>query len=488
MRPLLMGLVLAAAAPGVAAAATPAVLPGWPVPGIEGELSPGPSAGVVEIRNPGVEEADVVARAADGRILWRNRSAVACGNCDSMGAPTRLQPDGTYGPLGATGDDYWAVDRRGARVAGCTGAVLADGTCVETLLGSYSGRGVVEMRALRGGERLWSYVEPDFDAQIDSVDTEYTVADGAGTAYVALPAGRTAAGAPAPARLIAVDAATGAFRWRVEGAFVLTAGLAAGVLVREGDALAAYSPQGRRTWELAGVPVDPPWTTEVDARRGRAYLGEGSPADVRGARSVIAIDTVTGRVVWRTRPADRATLLSVGPSGRVYVATERRGFPAVRAISPSGRGLWSRPVGGAATGAAETADGRVGLAAGGMTLLVDPERTARAPRALSVALAHRRVRECVGLRTSPFRASLSPGACPVLRVRAVAPTRLVVRISGRTAAPDPLRWQVSASPGTSWLRLEFAASLLGPGRHTVTVSRRGAARPLATFPLVVGRR
>jgi len=78
------------------------------------------------------EQLDAIA-IQDGRRLWRSARRAGCGNCDEGPQPERLQPDGTYGPIGPEGDDIWAVDRRGQIVPGCSGAVAADGTVLERL-------------------------------------------------------------------------------------------------------------------------------------------------------------------------------------------------------------------------------------------------------------------------------------------------------------------------------------------------------------------
>lgn len=483
MRVLPLALIAAAALPGAAAAAAPPVVPGWPIPGFGGELLPGPRGGVVEVDRT----ARIVAFDPAARRLWQVSDPPDCGNCESLPAEFALQRDGTYGPFGFAGE-IWAVDARGRRTAACSGAVLADGTCVTTLLSWFPQRRRVEVMAVRGTTRAWSHVEPDLEVYADFTDVAPTVADDAGSVYTALPAGTTSAGAPAPARLLALDAATGVVRGRAEGRFTIVGALASGVLVWEEDRLAAYSATGARSWILDGPPPALVTSVRIDARRGRAYLSERRRATPWRPVAVTAIDTVAGRILWRTAPADRARALTVGASGRVLLATERAGYPAVRAVSPAGRGIWSRGVGAPATGAAETASGRVAIGAGGMTLLVDPRRTAAStPTRLGLSLHHRRVRSCVDLGRDSARASVSAAACPILRVAAPRPTRLVVRLLRPRPGSDPLRWDVAASPGTSWLRMEFAAATLRPGRHAVTVSRRGARTPLATFTVRVGR-
>ena len=119
-------LVLIAAA---TASAAVTVAPGWPraVPG--GTVHAGPGGGVVVVTDL-ARSATVRAFTIRGQRLWRQSSTFGCGNCDDGPQPEALQPDGTYGPIGVEGDDSWAVDARGRRVAGCVGVVSPDGGCV----------------------------------------------------------------------------------------------------------------------------------------------------------------------------------------------------------------------------------------------------------------------------------------------------------------------------------------------------------------------
>jgi outer membrane protein assembly factor BamB len=476
--------VVAVAVAGVAAPsaqAVPAVVAGWPVPGLAGPVLPGPGGGVV-IVDEGVEEVYVAALRPDGRILWRSREDLGCGNCDFGPQPVRLQPDGTYGPLGAEGDSFWAVDRTGVRVTGCTGAVLADGTCVSGGLRSGGGGLAVDVSAVRGGAVRWTFTEPDFASVAEGDLAPPVVADGAGTAYAALGRGWVVSTATEVAgRLIALDIATGALRWRLDGPFRVLTGLPAGVLVADGARVSAVDGAVVR-WSLPEGARARQGDTIADPARGRVYLGLA--ADRVTPAEVVAVDIASGAELWRTAAPDRARLLSVGPTGRVYVATERDGRPALRAIDPSGRGRWSSPVPNPVTGAAELARGRVALTVsrpplgsflvGATTLLIDPARSAPVPRRRSFALTPDRVRACPD--------PLVAGRCTTLRMTLTRPTGLRLRLRtprGRLADFDA---RIPAPRGTSWVRLLFGRPALAAGRHVLEV--RAGGRVISRRPFV----
>ena len=109
---------------------------GWTVTTPAGTVEPGPEGGAVVIAyvpdlvNDLNATLTVTAFRRDGRRLWSAARRPECGNCDDGPQPTRRQPDGTYGPIGYEGDDFWSVDPKGRIVTGCTGVVLPDATCV----------------------------------------------------------------------------------------------------------------------------------------------------------------------------------------------------------------------------------------------------------------------------------------------------------------------------------------------------------------------
>ncbi|MEZ5079475.1 MAG: hypothetical protein R2878_02195 [Thermoleophilia bacterium] len=86
-----------------------------------------PGGGVVSVAD--LNDYAVAAYRLDGRRRWANVRTPELRHCDGGQAP-KLRPDGRYGPIGPTGDDYWAVSPAGKRVAGCTGVVTADNGCL----------------------------------------------------------------------------------------------------------------------------------------------------------------------------------------------------------------------------------------------------------------------------------------------------------------------------------------------------------------------
>jgi outer membrane protein assembly factor BamB len=355
-------LGLAASAIPAAAAATPRPLPGWPVDTPAGTVHRGPDRGVVVISRDGFDFA-VTALRRDGRRLWRSARRASCGNCDEGPQPERLQPDGTYGPIGAEGDDVWAVDRRGRVVTGCSGAVSADGTCV---FGGSSGPGptppVPFLAAALAGTRLWTVEVPGL-SWLDEFDVPPVVGrDDAGRAYAAF--GRPTeltTGIVLAGRLVALDPAAQVVVWDRTGPGGVLTALRSGVLASEGAGLVALRADGGVTWTrpiAAGQTVSAA-DVAYDARRDRVYLGR------RGRHpGVTALDGATGAQLWRTTTRDRARLLSAGARGPVYVAVDTPGATGIRAVRLSGAVKWQRRTGRLVTGAAELANGTVAVSAG----------------------------------------------------------------------------------------------------------------------------
>ncbi len=171
-----------------------------------------------------------------------------------------------------------------------------------------------------------------------------------------------ATGRRAEGLLAALDPAAGGIRWTREGPVEVLAALEDGVLVQEGQAVAAISAGGAVRWTRP-IPARQFVTardTAVDGRRGRIYLGR------RGVTpGITAIDAATGAAIWRTPPGDFARLLSVGRSGRVYAAIDRRGRQGVRGLRLASGGVaWERRTGLPAYDALELADGDVAVSAG----------------------------------------------------------------------------------------------------------------------------
>jgi outer membrane protein assembly factor BamB len=347
------------------AAAAVRVAPGWPRAAPSGTVLQGPDGGVVVVSFEALHS-EVRAYRRDGHLWWRNDGRFGCGNCDDGPQPEALQPDGTYGPIGVEGDDFWAVDARGRRVDGCAGVVGADGSCVTGL--SVVRPGAFDrLPGLLGREAdgtTWRVADDRFRWTDDFDVPAMTVADGGGLVYAAfdLPV-EAGTGTRQPGLLMAVDRVTRAIRWTRVGPAEVLAALAPGVLVREGAGVTVYAPDGSVQWSRP-VPTAQsvsPRHTGVDAVRGQVYLGRRGG----GAPGVTALDIATGAQVWTTRPSDRARLLSVGRGGRVYVAIDAAARRAVRALRfRTGATAWERRTRLPVRGARELAGGRVAVSAG----------------------------------------------------------------------------------------------------------------------------
>ena len=360
------------------AAGAPGPLPGWPIDAPSGTAHVGPGRGVVVVSRDGFDFA-VAAYRPDGRRLWRSRRRASCGNCDEGPQPERLQPDGTYGPIGPEGDDIWAVDQGGRIVPGCSGAVSADGTCV--FGGSLFSNGTNAtpfVTARRGPSFLWTVTDAGF-SWLDEFNVPPVVArDAAGLAYAAFERPvEVATGTQLPGRLIAVNPRAPAIVWGRTGPRTVLTALGSGALTIDGGRLAAVRADGSVRWTRpipAGQLVDAS-TVAYDARRDRVYVGR-----LRGAPGVTALDAATGTQLWRTSTRDRARLLSAGARGPVYVAVDRPGATAIRAIRLTGATKWQRGTGRLVLGAAELANGTVAVSAGsgpfnsagGLLTVLDP--------------------------------------------------------------------------------------------------------------------
>jgi outer membrane protein assembly factor BamB len=357
------------------AAAAPGPLPGWPIDAPSGTAHLGPGRGVVVVPHDGFDFA-VSAYRPDGRRLWRSRRRASCGNCDEGPQPERLQPDGTYGPIGPEGDDIWAVDQGGRIVPGCSGAVSADGTCV--FGGSLSPNGTPFVTARRAGSLLWTVTDAGF-SWLDEFNVPPVVArDAAGLAFAAFERPtEVATGAELAGRLIAVDTGAPAIAWGRTGPRTVLAALRSGVLTVDGGRLAAYRADGGVLWTrpVLGSATVSAATVAYDARRDRVYVGRGGAAP-----GVTALDAATGAQLWRTATRDRARLLSAGARGPVYVAVDTPGATAIRAVRLTGATKWQRRTGRLVLGAAELANGTVAVSAGsgpfnsagGLLTVLDP--------------------------------------------------------------------------------------------------------------------
>jgi outer membrane protein assembly factor BamB len=433
LRLVLAGLALPAAAAGTAAGA-PLTLTGWPALAPPGSVHAGPTPGGAVVIGSAGDDLVVQANRQDGRRLWRTARMPGCGNCDTSAQPVQRQPDGTYGPIGFTGDDFWSVDRTGAIARGCSGVVLPDGTCIAVGLSFEIGIQGSVLRAVRSdGIKAWEYAEPEFSF-IPDFDVPPVVAmDDAGTVYTAYGQGTVPSTRQmARARLIAVDAATGVLRWRVQEGLSVAAALADGVLARAPEGLVALNADGTRRWTVAaptGERFGFPRNVLVDRQRERVYVQIGSEHTAR----VMAIDARTGAVLWRTAPRDLARLLAVTNAGPVLVATQREGLPALRAIGPEGKGRWQLPTLTRVVDAAGLSDGTVALTQGGRSRVglltrIDPSRREPAPRHPRVSLSR---------ATVPGGSAYGEGdpGGTVLRVATPHATRLQIRLLTAAGAP-----------------------------------------------------
>jgi hypothetical protein len=465
------------------------------VPAVAGVVQPGPQPGGAVVIGTVDLDSAVIAYRADGRRQWASVRTPGCGNCDDGPQARRLQPDGTYGPIGPEGDDTWAVDPQGRIVQACTGVVLADGTCIQ--VGATSTQTLIEvpfLAATRGGAMLWQVAEPDFSWISESGAPPAVVQDAEGTVYTAYGLGTTASTrAPAPGRLIAVDAATGALRSRTLGTFDALAGLESGVLASTSAGLVALGADGAQLWTstlFAGQFVAP-GQVFVDAARHQVYVGGQSTST-----PVTAFDTRTGAVLWQTAPADGARLLSLGASGTVYVATDRGGGHAVRAIGPEGRGRWVYGTATRALGAGELSDGTVAVSteglwftSGALLTRIDPHRLPTAVRQPGVALS----RSTVRTRCSVERCDLQPAFGTVMRLSLPRAAMVTVRIltrAGRAMVPRLLipKARLGAPAGMSYVRLLFGEQRMTPGRYLVEASWQDRGRRVVRrIPVTVTR-
>ena len=345
------GVAVALAIAGPCAGA-PTVLPGWPVRAAPGPVLQGPGGGPVVV-NQGLVEAfryTVAAYRLDGRRRWVNARTAGCGNCDEGPQPVRRQADGTFGPIGVIGDDYWAVDQAGREVPGCAGVVLPDGTCIAVesrLLGGTVAENALVAR--HGGVALWSLAEPDLDWIPEFNVAPMTVRDGGGTAY-------TAYGQFTPqARDVAVDSATGALRARVPGTADFVGATADAGLAVQGSQLVAIGADGARRWSSTAVTTRllQPDDVVVDRARARIYVGD-APG---GRQRTTALDADTGRVLWRSPANQRVTPLSLAQGGLLLAGVEQGSSRSLRALGGGdGRARWTFRTSGLVVGARELTD------------------------------------------------------------------------------------------------------------------------------------
>jgi len=468
---------------GTALGAAPSVMSGWPVTAGAGPVLGGPGGGAVVVSEGFIGESlssSVAAFGTNRRLRWTFDALWGCGNCDDGLTPPALRADGTYGPIGPDGDDVWGVSPIGVRVPGCTGDVLADGTCIAhevrrtpTLTESPA------IAARRGGTLVWEYARPSRTWSIshDFLVPPLTLRDASGAVYTSLGAGSEPAGTPVPQQMIALNETTGTLRWQVADARPV-ASFASGVLAqRSGVGLVRYAADGTVRW------TNPAWSAQhvvrayVDEARGRVYI---SASRLDATHYVAALNAETGADLWRTRPTDRAAVLSVGSNGLVYVSINRSGRYALRAIGPEGRGRWQWDTTMPVAGAHGLIDGTVVASTGsdvrgfggeaGLLWRLNPRRAAVRVRSTSFRLNRTTFRTNCPAPDCRVRADVGT----VLRIGVPRASRFrvtLLRLNGRRLSQ---RFTVNAPAGVSHVRL-FAANAFAPrGRRLVEI--RGVVR------------
>ncbi len=473
LRPVLFGVLAILTVGAATAAATPRVVPGWPVPAPAGTLLPAAVAGGGPVLTattsfgtdflPGEVTASFTAA---GRISWQAGRPFGCGNCDGGGLPARLWPNGVYASLGVRGDDWWGVDRSGHIVRGCRGAFVGT-DCVDSEYDS------AVARTTPDGAPLWRLPLAGLDLT-DRDRPASIVADGE-LAFVGVSRG--------PA-IVAIDLATGTERWRfaAPGAAateVKTELPGGGVLADTAGETVAVDRAGHELWRLPGG------TANTVTRDGAGMLiGLTRFADPRGAygadryRTAQIVDARTGRSVW-SRAA--STVLAGGSRGLWYVRSGR----LLRAIDARGRTRWSYPTTMAIFSARELANGRVALSEGaefadtGILTVIDPSRAAGLPTRPAIALSRSFIRPLLGACRETEPCSLDPSRATILGVSLPRAGMVSVIAKNLPGTPDfavrgstPLK--VAAPRGTSYLRLfPYGAAA---GRYRVKVRIRQGNR------------
>lgn len=474
---------LALLAPQVATAA-PSVEKGWP------RVAP-PGFVVSDVRGGAVfsgshtaqEELSIatVALTRRGATRWTVDRMPACGNCDGY-AQIAAQPDRTFGPIGFTGDDFWAVTGTGEVVDGCTGEVLPDGTCISHQPGEEGNL----VTATRGGVTLWEYVEPDFRFVSINDDPEPIARDESGVTYIGYDRGWDASGEKAAARLLAINP-DGSLRWRKlngprpdTGWGRVRAALRGGVVIETRSGVTAYNAAGRKLWS---VKVGPRRLVEVvsDPKRNRVFLLTRVKTGIR----IDALHARSGRTLWKTTTG--GYLADIGRDGTLYVADRlKNGSGAVRAIRRSGKLKWRFRTASHVVDAAELTDRRVALStADGLALRVNPQRRARTVARSNVALTPRDIRTACtrpGFSGEPCTTGSQWGA--ILRINMTRAVTLSVRFVGRDGRPD--RIAIRAPRGRSFHRLFVGDTSIKKGTSTVTVSwREGGTTQTRRMPVSV---
>ncbi len=468
----------------VASAATPSVVPGWPVASGTGSLHAGPGGGGVVVISDGfsgglepVPISTVAAFRMTGIRRWLNTTAWGCGNCDDGPQPAERQLDGTYGPIGPDGDGIWAVTAAGARVAGCGGAQLHDGTCISHAVGRPPSvtPGFPVIAAFRGSTVVWRYERPTLSWTIESdfLSPPRFVRDQSGAVYTQLGPGNEPVGTPVPARMIALNETTGVLRSQVDNASPQAAFTAGVVAYRPGTGLARYAPDGTVVWtNFSWTDTNIFWRVRVDEARSRVYVSPRFPNNA--PTYVAALDSNTGVEVWRTRIVDGAELLGVGPTGTVYVSVVSGPRFGLRAIAPAGVGRYQWETANRVVAARELPDGTVAVSTessgfrrdAGLLLRINPARAAVRPRSSAFTLSRTRFATRCGENDCRF----DSGVGSVLRIAVPAPAALrvsLLRRDGRRIG-DLRADRLSVPAGVTYARL-FASKTVGTGPRLVEI-------------------
>lgn len=460
---------LALPAPQLATAA-PAIEKGWP------RVVPGSSHVVADVRggavfsghhtSGGKTSIATLALTRRGSTRWIVDRTPVCGNCDG-GAEVVAQADRTFGPIGFTGDSFWAVSGTGRVVEGCTGVVLAAGTCISHRPGIDGNR----VTATRGGARLWEYVEPGFEFVSVTDAPEPLVRDASGITYIGYDRGRDPQGNPAPARVIAIDP-DGSLRWRVlnpprpgGGWGRVQGALRHGVVIETPSGVAGFNRYGRILWKLP-VPANRLAGVVTDPARDRLFLLTRAKAGLR----IDAVNARSGRRLWKTTAA---ALADVGRDGTLYVGDRLgNGSGAVRAINRRGKLMWRFRTASPVTDAAELSDHRVALStADGLALRINPRLHARLVARSNVALVPRRIRTgCTrpGFSGRPCATGGQWGA--ILRMNLASPAAVAVRFVAPGGGRE--RLVIRAPRGRSFHRLFVGDTAIRSGASTVVASWR----------------
>lgn len=432
-----------------AMAAQPRVLPGWPtVAGAGTTLVEGTVGDTVVVTDSGPTQSSVASIRRNGTRRWLSILQWGCGNCDDGGALARALPDGSIGPIGPEGDGVAGVDLAGQRVGTCVGVMLHDTTCIQhdTRFGVTDAIGAIV--ATRAGAVIWENVRPAgawYWAEGLEAPPLIFADDAGATVY-------TTFGGLGP--MVALDTATGVERWRIDGATPL-AGLSTGVLAQSPTlGLTRFRPDGSVMWSLPARSFRG-HTILVDPTRERIYASQRTFRG--GPRFITALDALTGSELWRTKPVDRAGVLSIRRNGTVLAAIDRPGRTGLRAIGADGKGRWQFDTATRVSAALGMSNGTVALTTeggppdfayeSGLVWRIEPRQRVDVPKRAAVALRGRRfVTGCFGC---PYKTNVG------MSLRFDVPQRTTFRLRLLTpggAEMNETRRFVTAPAGTSAVR------------------------------------